>query len=282
MLACGQMIAFSTARRLAVLSVLIAINAAPLTAQSLDTQPITFEAAPEIPGGAELQSTIAPELVVGYAPASRAPRLIRFSRLGRSREAMPQRAGFAVPSIIIGRVPAGREAEFGIGVLMPETIAQYSFAYDDLTAREALREADPEMFRKLVSQGYVDPPETEIASALQGELQRMKCYSARIDGAWGAGSQRAAAAYFATRGISAQGLGAQASPPLFRAVVLGGDVTCAVAVRAQPRAQSRASAPSGSRGTASTARAATPRAAAPAAPPASGPTISGGGIGFMR
>ena len=239
--------------------------AAALHAQNFEIRPITFDT-----GQGETP------LVVAYEPAAEPPRLIRFSTVpeAQSRDAIAARAGFPAPSIILGRVAAGTEESYGIDRLMPETVAQFAFPYNDLDSRNALRTTDPEMLRALVSQGHIDPPEDLVAVAIQEELQRMNCYRSTIDGVWGGGSRRAAAEYFRTRGVDDNGLGNTATVDLFRSIVLGGDTTCVVAARtttpSRPASTSSRSTSAGSSGGSS------------GTSDTSGPSISGGGIGVFR
>lgn len=258
-------------------------------AQGIETLPITFDiasAAPP-PSATAAAASTQPVLVAAYEAAAPAPRLIRFST-STGLEAVPNRSGAPKPSVILGAIASGREGDFGIGTLLPNTVAQYAFAYDDLTAREALRGSDPAMFRTLVRQGHIDPPAGQVAVALQKELQRMNCYRSGIDGSWGAGSRRAVTEYFKTRGVSADGLGDQPNAELFRSIVLNGDVACIVAARVDPPKTQTTR-----RATTTTQRAATrtttppkttaakPRVAAKPAP-STGPTITGGGVGFLK
>lgn len=265
------------ARRACLGGALLVTLGSGLQAQSFNAPPILFE-----PGQGETP------LVVAYEPASDLPRLIRFTTVteAQSGEAIAPRAGFPAPSIILGRVPAGTEESYGIDRLMPETVAQFAFPYNDIASRNALRSSDPEMFRALVSQGHIDPPEDRVAVALQEELQRMNCYRSSIDGAWGAGSRRAAAEYFRTSGVNDNGLGATATAALFRSIVLGGDTTCVVA--AQTGTQTRP-ASTGNRRPASTGSSGgsggsggTSSGSTGGSSGSSGPSISGGGVGVFR
>lgn len=241
---------------------LLALSTAlPVLAQTFDAQPITFD----LSEGADAAGGL---LVVAFEPSAAAPQVARAN--GADQSAILFRAGYPRPSIIVGRIASGMEAALGIERLMPETVAQFGFAYDDLEAREALRESNPDMFRQLVQEGHIDPPEAELANVVQRELQRMNCYRSRIDGDWGTGSRRAARQYFTTLGQSSGGLDATASADLFRAVVLGGDVTCVVAA-APARTTPRTTQPS---------RPSQPAKPAPATN--SGPSLSGGGIGVFR
>lgn len=279
-------------------AVVFGLMAVPAWAERIETLPIVFDLAAISPvtvlQTAAAQAAVpvpppAPTLIAAYQPTAQMPRLIRFSS-AQGIDAVTSPAGAPKPSVIVGVIASGREGDFGLGTLLPDTIAQYAFAYDDLVAREALRAADPVMFRTLVRQGHIDPPAGQIAVALQKELQRMNCYRSGIDGSWGAGSRRAVTEYFTTRGISAGGLGAEASAELFRAVVLNGDTTCIVAASVTPpkAQQSRRTTPS----TAAKPAAAKPRAQAARKPaatttaakpkPSGGASITGGGIGFLR
>ncbi len=244
-----------------------------LHAQSFDARPITFDPAPgEAP------------LVVAYEPAAELPRLIRFTTVpeAQSGDAIAPRAGFPAPSIILGRVASGTEESYGIERLMPETVAQFAFPYNDVESRNALRTSDPEMFRALVSQGHVDPPVDRVAVALQEELQRMNCYRSSIDGDWGAGSRRAATEYFRTSGVNDNGLGSTATVELFRRIVLGGDTTCVVAAQTNTRSNRPSSSGSRPASGASSGSSGNSGGTAGSSSGGSGPSISGGGVGVFR
>lgn len=184
--------------------------------------------------------------------------------------------GFPQPSIIVGLIEPGQEEEFGLETLLPSTIAEYAFALDDLAAREALRESDPDIFRRLVEEGHVDPEDAQLKRVLQTELARMNCYRSRIDGDWGRGSRRSVGEYFAQL-ASVDWPDAAATNDLFRAILLNGDVACPTPVAAAPKPRATST-------RTTTTRTSQPRAAAPkpAAKPAAKPKLSIGGSGVLR
>ncbi|WP_306133149.1 hypothetical protein [Roseivivax marinus] len=137
--------------------------------------------------------------------------------------ALPQGAGLPEPSIIVGRIETP-EAFETLDLAVPEVIAS-DVRFDDLDGRRALRDSDPVLFDSLVDSGAFDPPEDGLVVALQTELARMGCYTAGIDGQWGAGSRTSVTRYFEQLdGVEAPGLAP--TPELFRAVLRNDDVTC--------------------------------------------------------
>lgn len=221
-------------------------------AQSLDIQPIHLDVDLDTPSdsGEVL-------LVAAYEPETGSPVL---DRTLSGRAAVITDAGLPAPSIIVGLIEAGKEDDFGIETLLPATLEASRFAYDDLEAREALRVSDPELFRKLVEGGYIDPPEDQLGRALQTELKRFGCYTSSIDGIWGGGSRRAVGRYAAALDDPGTEVGQEPTPQLFRTILLKGDVECRQAAAAP------ASSSTGTRrnNTTTTRPAATPRRTQPA------------------
>ncbi len=243
-------------------------------AQSFGAEPIAFDLGDD--AGANV-------LIAAYQPpADTAP---SFAGPGVGQEALAVRAGLPSPSIILGRIEPGREADFGITTLLPETVATMAFAFDDLETRVAMRGDDPELFRLLVEQGHIDPPEADLNRALQVELQRMNCYRSGIDGAWGPGSRRSVGEYFDKREDGMTWPDQNPSVELFRTIIMEPDVRCETPVAAAaPRRPTTTSRPAASRPAAvATPRPATPRPAPAAPKPAAKPKITGGGgIGVFR
>ncbi|WP_052249798.1 hypothetical protein [Tateyamaria sp. ANG-S1] len=189
-------------------------------------------------------------------------------------------ANLPQPSIILGTIEAGQEAEFGIETLLPATVTQVAFALDDLDARAAMRANDPDLFRQLIEEGHLDPEPDQLNRVLQVELQRMNCYRSGIDGAWGPGSRRSVASYF-DQLTSVSWPDQNPSNDLFRAIMINGDVACPT-----PVAAPRATTPRRTTTSTTTTRRATttPRPAPTPAPaaPAVKPQISIGGSGVFR
>ncbi|MEO0381330.1 MAG: hypothetical protein AAF252_13760 [Pseudomonadota bacterium] len=240
-------------------------------AQGLEIAPIGIDLADDTDG------LVQAALVIDAAPVFDA------AQLGATPVAARAAAGLPQPSIIIGLIAPGQEEEFGLERLLPATIEQVAFSLDDLEAREALRENDPIMFERLISEGHLDPGSDQLNRVLQVELARMKCYRSGIDGAWGPGSRRSVGEYFAE--LETVDWPDQApTNELFRAILLNGDVECEVPVAAvAPRRTTTSS--TASRPAATAARPATPRPAAPApkpAAPAAKPKLSIGGSGVLR
>ena len=245
----------------------LALAPAPAVfAQGLEIAPIGIDLADE--GDTLVQAA----LVIDSAPVFEA------TRLGATPVAARAAAGLPQPSIIVGLIAPGQEEEFGLESLLPATVDQFSFSLDDLAAREALRESDPIMFERLISEGHLDPDGDQLATVLQTELARMNCYRSGIDGAWGPGSRRSVGEYF-DEIASVDWPDAAPTQDLFRAILLNGDVRCETPVAAAPVQRSN---------TSTAARpATTPRATAPApqpraAAPAAKPKLSIGGSGVLR
>jgi len=154
--------------------------------------------------------------------------------------AVPQADGLPEPSIIVGLIEEG-DANFA-AALDTVDLSGSEISYDDVTARNQLRGADPELYASLLEAGAFDPPGPVLVQALQQELARMGCYTSRIDGAWGPGSQGAVRRYYAEVGSPVLSLAAEI--PLFRDIVSRADVTCAAPVAA---ARPRSSTPTATR-----------------------------------
>lgn len=251
----------------------IALTPAPVAmAQGLEIAPIGIDLAEE--GDSLVQAA----LVIDTAPVFDA------AQLGATPAAARVAAGLPRPSIIIGLIAPGQEEEFGLETLLPATVEQVSFSLDDLDAREALRETDPIMFERLISEGHLDPGSDQLNRVLQIELARMNCYRSGIDGAWGPGSRRSVGAYF--KELASVDWPDQApTNELFRAILLNGDVACPTpqpVAAAAPRRSTSSS--SSSRPAAAAPRAAAPRPAPAPKPaaPASKPKLSIGGSGVLR
>jgi len=215
-------------RRMKCLAVSLAVAcwSPALYAQGLEIAPIGIEIAD---GENDL-------VRVALATGNTAP-LIEILPDALSRPASRAPSGLPSPSVILGFVAPGQETDFGIASLLPETVAARAFDLDDLVARAALRDTDPEMFRRLIEEGHMDPPAERLPWVLQGELARMKCNTTGVDGIWGRGSRRSVGAYFAQLdGVDWPDQAPTAE--LFRALMLNGDVTCPpptpVAVRQPP------------------------------------------------
>lgn len=223
--------------RFTLAAMLATTVALPLQAESFALEPITLDVA--APQSSDTDDLI---LVAAYVPDTSSPLLVSYGDTARSalRTSQDQQQ----PSIILGLIAPGEEDDFGIEGLLQDTIAAHAFDYQDLEAREALRISDPDLFRKLVQGGHVDPPEDRLKFALQEELARMNCYRSRIDGDFGRGSRRSVASYFKT--LDNGSSWPDQNPPtndLFRSIVINGDVTCQVAAAAPARTPRKSTAP---------------------------------------
>lgn len=233
-------------------------------------EPVAGKAVAELPVGNEVQTAlfVAP-------PAS-------------AIAAIPVAAGMPVPSITVGiiQVEPVDDVELASVVETPDetdpvaddalaAAAAIDFAFDDVEARVAFREENPDLFEIVLETGALDPPpDADLAAAIQVELKRMNCYRSIIDGDFGRGSQRAVVEYYDERGLG-DPPNTDPSTDLWRILIGNEDVACPTPV-AQPAA------PRTTSNTRTTTTRTAPRAA-PAPAPAPAPaaprrTISGGGV----
>ena len=177
----------------------------------------------------------------------------------------PARADLPRPSIIIGRETV-QEAAFDTAAAPTGPVSGASLDYEDVEARRKLREDDPALFASLVETGAFDPPAATLVVALQTELQRMNCYTSRIDGQWGPGSRRSVVRYYEQLGAAAPSQDPDMAT--FRQIMLRDDVTCPVVAAAPARRTTTRSTPRRATPQRSTAP---PRRATPAPAPAPAP-----------
>ena len=253
--------------RLSSLSALVFMGVSAMAqGQSFDAAPIGIDV---IDG-----ETPVPIVVAAYTPPANAVPI--FENSGSGRDAVITPAGLPAPSIILGRVQPGQEPAFGVATLLPETVRQTAFSYEDLDARIQLRSSNPDLLRLLIQQGHIDPPDNLLNAALQTELQRMNCYRSGIDGAWGPGSRRSVGAYFDERDDDTKWPDQDPSVELYRTIILYDDVRCPT-----PKAAPARTATSRPAAKAKPAPAPAPKPAAKA--PSNKPKISSGtGIGVFR
>jgi hypothetical protein len=164
-------------------------------------------------------------------------RLQNSSGAGIKRASLTVSPELPQPSVILGLIEAGKETLFGLNRLLPATVEKFKFALDDLAAREFLRNSNPDLFRRLIQEGHLDPIENQLSWVLQTELKRMQCYTSRIDGSWGPGSRRAVGAYF-DQLSDRTWLDQSPTIALFRSVLLIGDVDCPLAQIAKKQQRS--------------------------------------------
>ncbi|WP_372991426.1 hypothetical protein [Sulfitobacter sp.] len=242
------------------------------SAQGLDIQPIGIELA-----GDGDQLILAAMPVGGQAPVFNSA-LIESATI--TRVAVRQTGTLPKPSIILGMIAPGQEEEFGVERLLPATVNQITFALDDLVAREALRAENPDLFRRLVEEGHIDPDPGALNSILQTELKRMNCYRSGVDGAWGRGSRGSVDEYFSQL-ASVQWDDPSPTNSLFRAIILNGDVACPTPAAAVAAPRATSSAPKSNRTTRQTTTTNRAPAAKKAAPSAK-PKMSIGATGVFR
>ncbi len=249
----------------------LVVHAAPMAhAQGLEIAPIGIDVADD---GDSL-------VLAAFAAPNNAP-VFESVQLGATPAAARAAIGMPQPSIIVGMIAPGQEEEFGLETLLPATVQQVAFSLDDIAAREALRENQPEIFRRLIEEGHMDPDEAQLNRVLQTELARMNCYRSGIDGAWGPGSRRSVGEYFEELS-SVDWPDQSPTNELFRAILLNGDVACPTPVAAAPAPRATTTRTNTATTTRTQPRAAAPapRAAAPAAKPK--PKLSIGGSGVLR
>ena len=177
----------------------------------------------------------------------------------------PGENGLPAPSILVGFVTEEAPAPDVAPEVDDSPVAGTGLSYDDLEARNAMRNGNPEMFESLVASGAFDPPSDQLARAIQTELARMNCYRSGIDGIWGPGSRRSVTAYYDQ--ISGSTPSQDPDPRIFRAIIERDDVRCPDPVVAAP-APRRATTTQAAPRRATTTQAAPRRQAAPAPAPA--------------
>lgn len=186
--------------------------------------------------------------------------------------ALPTAAGLPEPSIIVGIIEQVDEAAFTPDEPLGD-VSSNEISYDNLEARRAMRAQDPEQFASLVAAGAFDPPEQLLATALQTELSRMGCYTARIDGDWGRGSRASVERYFEEiDGVSAVTL--DPTNDLFRQIMLQDDVECeVVAAASSARSSSSGTTTRSNRSSTRSSSSGTTRRATTTQPKSTGRTI---------
>lgn len=198
---------------------------------------------------------------------------------GAQQAALPIASGLPTPSIIVGIIkatPASFTPTETGGALAGTGLDGTGFA-----ARQDIKSSDPDLYVQLVASGAFDPS-GNLARAIQGELQRMKCYSGTLDGDFGRGSRRSLRAYFSE--IKETPPTEQATIELFRKILLNDAITCPVQASVQTPKKPRATS-SGTKPRSTAARKPKP-AAKPAAKPK--PKATGGlnagnlGSGVLR
>ncbi len=213
--------------------------------------------APRNPSTVGIRPSGGVTLVAGGAPAP-APAVFR---------ATPGENGLPAPSILVGYITEDGEIVNDAEILSPAIVdapvAGAGLGYDDLEARNSMRSSNPELFASLVETGAFDPPDAEMAFAIQTELARMNCYKSTIDGLWGPGSRRSVAGYYEQTGGSTPSQDPVAS--IFRAIIVSEDVRCPDPA---PRAVAQPARQTTSTPRRNTTTQAAPRAAAPAPVPA--------------
>lgn len=200
------------------------LDAVPATSKGFEVQPIALDLKSETKFENKLILTTVVS-TLDIAPVLRTQNSSAPGIMQASLE-LPQ------PSVILGFIAPGQETLFGLSRLLPATVEKFKFALDDLSAREALRNSDIDLFKRLIQEGHLDPDPSQLNFFLQTEFKRMRCYLSSIDGSWGPGSRRSVRAYFEQLNNNTW---EDQSPTvaLFRSVLINGDVDCPIAKKAK-------------------------------------------------
>ncbi len=198
---------------------------------------------------------------------------------------VPGAGGLPVPSIIVGYPEELVEASFDVAAEDDgAAIGGSEITAEDVALRRDFAENNRELYLSLVESGAFDPPQAELARAIQTEMKRMNCYYSAIDGIWGGGSRRSVTLYFEQWGGSYAGQ--DPSIELWRQILLKDDVRCPDQVIAAPapRQSTTSSTPRRQTTTQSAPRRATPAPAPAPAPaaPARRTLSNTGGTGVFR
>ena len=207
---------------------------------------------------AELTDMAALDAAMGQLFAQ-APEVARPGPAGDDLVALATRPGYPQPSIIVGIIRDPTPVAFeqveepeliAVGAEEADTVedeavelevaeaevlegdgsvevvgASGEISYDNLEARRALRDGDPELFATLIEAGAFDPPEAILAQAIQTEMKRMGCYPSVVDNIWGNGSRRSVTRYFdEIDGVEPETL--EPTVELFRQIIVQDDVEC--------------------------------------------------------
>lgn len=208
---------------------------------------------------------------------------------------VPGAGGLPLPSIIVGYPEEVVEATFdvvddGEGLVAGAEVAAVGgseITYDNVALRRDFAENNRELYLSLVESGAFDPPQAQMAVALQTELKRMNCYTAGIDGDWGRGSRASVGRYYE----QIDGTAPSQDPTLeiWRQMMLKDDVRCPDIVVAQPAPRATTNSSSRTQSSSTPRRtqqaAPAPRAApapAPAAPAPRRTMNNAGGTGVFR
>ncbi|MFQ6551451.1 caspase family protein [Aestuariibius insulae] len=179
----------------------------------------------------------------------------------------PTPDGLPEPSIIVGIIESEADEFDQIDGDGPGTLAGSELSITDPAARATLREEQPEFFATLLQTGAFDPAPAELPREIQSELSRLNCYTAGIDGIWGAGSRRSVGRYIQASGQQIDG--DAPSIGLFRILMAADEVRCPDAapvqrVATQPQTTRRATQTRQTAPAPRTAPAAAPQPAPPA------------------
>ncbi len=196
---------------------------------------------------------------------------------------VPGAGGLPRPAIIVGYPEEVVEAAFEVASDDDGgAVGGSEISYENVALRREFAENNRELYLSLVESGAFDPPASQMAVALQTEMKRMNCYTARIDGDWGRGSRASVDRYYAEIGGSAPSQ--DPTLEIWRQLMLKDDVRCPDPVVAAP-APRRSNTQSAPRRTTTQAAPRRQAAPAPAPAPASPPrrTISqSSGTGVFR
>lgn len=183
-----------------------------------------------------------------------------------ARQFRPTATGLPTPSIIVGNL--NPEDSFQNPTELGGALSGSDLGTVDYQTRRKMRADDPALFEKLLTSGAFDPPPEALTGAIQTELARMKCYSARVDGIWGNGSRAAVDRY--AKQIGAAVPSREPVIELYHQLLRKDDATCPVVRTAAQRTPATTRRSTGG----TTSRPRTPRAPAQTAPKTEGRTIN--------
>ncbi|MFQ6549985.1 caspase family protein [Aestuariibius sp. 2305UL40-4] len=185
---------------------------------------------------------------------------------------LPTPQGLPEPSIIVGVIEEDDPDFDVVGDDGTSALSGSELSIADPQEREALRRDNPTLFTALLDQGAFDPAQPELPRAIQTELARLNCYTAGIDGIWGAGSRNSVARYFAEAGGAPESN--EPTIGLFRTLMAADEVRCPAVQVAAPQTTRTTTTRQNTRQTTTTR--ATQQRTAPAAPaPATQPSSGG-------
>ena len=139
-----------------------------------------------------------------------------------SREFRPAKTGMPTPSIIVGNIKS--QDAFLDPTRTGGAISANEMGVANFDDRHRIKNENPALYEQLLTSGAFDPDKSALAGAIQTELARMGCYSARVDGIWGNGSRAAVGRYFKQIGSAAPTQ--EPTVELYRQILRKDDAAC--------------------------------------------------------